>query len=990
MKTPSDLAISQKHQRQIERASNRRSNRLFTDYFLPILWVPDNDLHVPHFFHKKGDFSQRSLAELIDEFGDDTDLLQAEAELFANPLRFADYDPSKRKRGVTSGYTPPGLRVTNGGWMIFTFEHDGPDAASLEMQLDWFAGKPENCVFHQVHKALSFYGDYRGYTVVFSGNKSLHIHLLFDTRHLSKELASNSKWAADTWCGDVPDQVLPELYRTTWQRLAMIIQDALGKPIEFDERLASYVQKRRSPWGSRMVLPEETANVHGFQPGDFIEQTVIQDHILSRAPKGASTTLFRQEASRAIMEVEQHSQGMPSQRAVSSGGEQALLDELKAYLAEYGWGSYPMPVTAIFLEPYNYVFFKNHAGDENPTTFVRGDYRMVSPSGRGAHTGQLFLPNDLTLDETLSIVEQRLSAQQADVFAHPKQTTNRPRRPAVSFANKAVNRAEARLALSGILRLVADSGGTRLVQAPEGIGKTYALMQHVQELRWDREAERLYQTEKRGAEGWSPIPGFICFACKSYEQAEAKRTEFVEINEDKSTCAVVIKSLSRLYEEAINQLGADPINRKMAGMNGDTSFLRAVKAMQPSVYQQMTELRDSMWEIDGQSVFDPTRTTIFVVQSLLRNWPHSQVSKAFLHPDFPDDFDEAGIRQCLSEMGLYQVIYDEVGWDDLVSIDSAEDVRFARNVAKAARKTSDKGWAKVGLPAQVRAYESVVGRFKSPPMSFDRCNRINSINYQKHDKLKVDAKRFPFGKGTNEFNIYAQRSGTKYYCKEQRWWSSLGCSVVILTTEDLPRSIASGITKAHRAEDQRRIAQGREPIRQEWQYLRTTNLTDTPHLFNEIVPVFFQEDARAPDKKGRSSVVSMAGELLKAGIDFVISDNLKKIDKPYKPQVCSHQAARGRNDLSGKTIATIMTYPSLPVYDQLCILGQKFDIDDPVAMAMRDTVFQNLGRNLGFRSKAGQSQSAHFLFIKASLYRDLNFLQGATFDRYRFYLDDLP
>lgn len=109
-----------------------------------------------------------------------------------------------------------------------------------------------------------------------------------------------------------------------------------------------------------MFLAGEKPNIHGFQPGEFIEQTVIQEHILSRAPYGSTTPLLQAAAAKAIMEVERHSQSKPSQRIVTLGGEDLLLDELRLYLTECGWGQYPEPVRVEYLEPYNYVYFKNH------------------------------------------------------------------------------------------------------------------------------------------------------------------------------------------------------------------------------------------------------------------------------------------------------------------------------------------------------------------------------------------------------------------------------------------------------------------------------------------------------------------------------------------------------------------------------------------------------------------------------------------------------
>lgn len=974
MKRPTDLAIGSKYQRQLERAESRYDNKLFTQYILPDLYDPERDLHVPHFFAKKGNFSQSSLEELIEEFGDDTDGLQGVSELIVNPLKFADYDPSKAVRGKTSGFTPPRERITNAGWMVFTFEHDGPDASSLEMQLDWFAGKPERCKFHRVHKYLSRYSDYRGYSAVFSGHKSVHIHIVFDTRHLSRDLARGAKGAIKHWDGDVPPDALRELHRRIWFEIAKAITSALEIDIEFDSIMANYTQKRRSPWGMRVILSDESPNVHGHESGDAIRQTVVQEHILSRAIDAKAPPLLSMSAAESVMADQRSSQQQTSRRAVASSSSSILLGELKTYLAESGWGTYPEPAEVVYHEPYNYLFFRNHANDRRPTTCVRGDYRKLIPSGAGAHVDDMFLPNGFTLDETLDVIEQRLGLEPQMQAAGRRSSRPGLLFQKLGFGERATNPDEARDNIGVVLRHFADCKGTVLLQAPEGIGKTYALMQQIQELRHDREAERYQRTTRDQSAGlapdgpqWSPIPGFICFACSAYDQAYAKRDEFLELDNDHS-CAIVLKSFSRLYADAVEQMSATQLTREEVGRRGLSNFIQAIAALQPDVYKRMCELRDEVWVFEGKPRFIKNYTVLFAVHSHIQNWPHSHISKAFLHPEFPDDFDQDEIDRCAREMGLYQVIYDEIGWQDLVSIQPAQLVDMAKQVEECLRTNTDERWDDAGLNEQVSAFDTVMKNNPATAFDFDTCNNIIRTRFTDKDKLAVDAVRFPFGKGTLDNNFYAQRDGIEYFCRERRWWHGLGCPVIVLTTEDLPRLIAKSISKSSGSGEKILVA----------------DYTFTPHLFNEVVPVWFDERARVPGQN-RGAIVELALELFDAGFDFVIGNRLGGIDKKFREQVCSHKAAQGRNDLKDKTIATIVTYPGAEEYDQYAILGAKYDIDDPVAIAYRDMVFQDLGRNLGFRGSMKQKAIPHMLFIKPSLYGDIGFLQGAAFNRYRFY-----
>lgn len=73
----------------------------------------------------------------------------------------------------------PVLRATNRGFVVVTIEHDCETRDQFD---DICASLDSAGQFKEVDAELRTYRDYRGYTVVFSGNRSLHFHFVFDTR----------------------------------------------------------------------------------------------------------------------------------------------------------------------------------------------------------------------------------------------------------------------------------------------------------------------------------------------------------------------------------------------------------------------------------------------------------------------------------------------------------------------------------------------------------------------------------------------------------------------------------------------------------------------------------------------------------------------------------------------------------------------------------------------------------------------------------------
>ena len=127
--------------------------------------------------------------------------------LFANTLRVwtpAGLDPD----------TPaemPMDRVVFGENQVLTFEFDVPDPAFLGHQLSWLRSpkNPLDCPIGDLFRHCSGYADFVGLTVCYSGNKSLHIHIVFATALAAAKLGLDQCPPADLRRG----------YAAHWDRL---------------------------------------------------------------------------------------------------------------------------------------------------------------------------------------------------------------------------------------------------------------------------------------------------------------------------------------------------------------------------------------------------------------------------------------------------------------------------------------------------------------------------------------------------------------------------------------------------------------------------------------------------------------------------------------------------------------------------------------------------------------------------------------------------
>jgi hypothetical protein len=177
--------------------------------------------------------------------------LQEGFPYFTNPLRLCE------KRGGEYIGPPPLERIVNRGQVVLTFEYD-PDRNErefLEQQIRWsIAGTNKRCRLDILYDALCGYQDFRHIEVVWSGNKSCHIHILADSRHLARSRFAGYIEVPPGAYPEVPDGLLLRSgLMACWSPVEEIIRQRLEIAIPPDPRLKEPDRYRRTPWGVRIA-----------------------------------------------------------------------------------------------------------------------------------------------------------------------------------------------------------------------------------------------------------------------------------------------------------------------------------------------------------------------------------------------------------------------------------------------------------------------------------------------------------------------------------------------------------------------------------------------------------------------------------------------------------------------------------------------------------------------------------------------------------------
>jgi hypothetical protein len=439
-------------------------------------------------FYLKGKFPD--VSRTLVGSGSSPDLVPFPAPLFTNalliPLGYdgADFHPDQAPRPLD--------RATNIGFLVVTIEFDCRRPEQFEQNLTWtrsrngdgdFFGSP----FAELDRQFRSVKEYRGFSIVFSGNKSLHFHFIFSTEHL-----------LTVPCGAVAEDRLQDFRRASallhnahnryWDHVHEGFLRILKPSVAADSKLRSLTQWRRAPWGIRLLGEE---SLLGLPRGRTVPQLVIREKLLQRAPKGNGGFLVPESFSSAdpVRINRPRSQDTDNIVEFYEPSMVELLEEI--CFAE--WGEWPKPV-GVSVQNGEWLFrFRNHQNDRNPSTIALGDHRRLQLNGQHEFDQrEFYLPDQMTAQELGNHLAERLGWQPLDEDPAPciPDTRTNPKIQAPGFQDfsrpcrvilqgaAAADRDVAKRAYRGVLgRAMAqrsDLGMVSLVTSVEGIGKTTA------------------------------------------------------------------------------------------------------------------------------------------------------------------------------------------------------------------------------------------------------------------------------------------------------------------------------------------------------------------------------------------------------------------------------------------------------------------------------------------------------------------------------------
>jgi hypothetical protein len=423
------------------------------------------------------------------------------ASLFTNPLLIP---PGYGNPGFNADLAAkPKSRATNAGFVIVTIEFDCAEPSQFDENLAWTRGSKGDGDFAHapladLDRQLRTITEYRGFSIVFSGNKSLHFHFVFSTGHLSNapSQALGSERIQDFAQSSA---LVQNAHRIYWDHVHDTFVRILAPSMEADRKLRSYTQWRRAPWGIRLA---EEDSILGFSIGTPVPQLVIRERLLQRAPKGHSGFLVPESFSLAYP-ISTKRQPKPDHADIPPGEDSAILDLLgEACFSE--WGEWPKPAEASIQDGEWLFRFRNHAADRNPSTLVLGDHRRLLLNGQhGFGDRQFFLPDGMTAQELGNHLADRLG------WRDPAPLQN------VSISNRTHAIRQYRSQLAAEIAQRDSLGEVCLIQSVEGIGKTTACLSILANDALEDALAHNDGTER-----------FSAFSFRSRQQAEVKAREF--------------------------------------------------------------------------------------------------------------------------------------------------------------------------------------------------------------------------------------------------------------------------------------------------------------------------------------------------------------------------------------------------------------------------------------------------------------------------------
>jgi len=827
----------------------------------------------------------------------------------------------------------PKLRVTNSGILIVTHEYDPKTVEQFQEILGWTrsAGK-----FALLDRVLCQFRDYRGYSVVFSGNKSLHFHYIFNTEHLEHVPFDAARTFRDTH-REVHCSIMANVHELYWDRLKELIVEILNPSFESDGDLRRVTQWKRLPWGNRYHATE--GKLFNIAAGTTVAQLVVNERIRNRAAKGYQGWLIPPEFSLASP-VSKTSQGRSKDEAavIVEGGGPLILEELQRICREE-WGPYPKPVGFVNDGGDYVIHFENSSGDRNPSTIVKGEYNKLLLRGHHHFDRSFYLPDGMTAQETIQHLGMRFGVVSTpivvtiagpDAFApktflgryknsierafsrgaslsDPKQLKQEYRQklgPAISKARTLITN-RSRFRENDTARKAGNFIGDYLIVSTEGHGKTTSHFLHLA-------GEGMDAAVAAFAAG-DPTQRFCCIASRSLGQATEKARELSEHPlSGHLVIGVVIQSFWKQYCQVCREVGRNPIPHRQFRGGRLHDIYQQIANDQPDVFPVLEQIRRNLW---AEARFDCGQTVICTTHAMILGWHHSRITRTWYHPAFrpldPSQDHEVLRRQ----FAISRLLYDEIEIDELIHFVSDHEYRYFQVLQ--ARYTN---WRNLSRSEK----EGIWDHCKIQPgivLDFDSFDELMRLDLDALTAVAVDFDAIPFGDSRSPKCIYRRCHGDVYHVGFRAWMFTLDIPIGFLTTEQLPAGLLEALY--HR--------QGQSLLR--------LDLDNMPGIYPVKLPVVIDPRAK------KQTVAELAREIIAKNDNArVIANHCESVENAI-----SFQSMKGVNDLKHNDVYIIPTMLGAAHFSKLNILGQWLGIPDIIEMHYRDLLNQAAGRNQGFR-----------------------------------------
>jgi hypothetical protein len=809
----------------------------------------------------------------------------------------------------------PKWRATNNGLVFVTIEYDCETPEQLESLMAWTRNIGNSGpAFAEVDREFCRLKDYRGYCVIFTGNRSLQFHLVFSTSHLRNlpvdifaeiRLRKHRQDAA----------LIANIHETYWDHAQDVFERILRPELSPDPKLRSVVQWRRTPWGIRRL--EKDSTVLGIPAGTEIPQIVIAEKIRQRAPKTANEFLVHNDFSLA------HPVPKPRQKAsrpaINIQSNQAEV--ITVLQAECGaeWGEYPKPVSMEIQDGDRLIRFRNHPNDKKPSTIVLGEYRQLQISGKNDFGDrEFFLPEGMTANEMGEYVAVRCGLESNPVIVIEPTQIFTPRNPTEferlycepiekAFVEPITELPLPELAkryrekLRTILTQRRDHGQNNIVVSVEGIAKTSA---HLPIL-----AEEAFQDALNHNDG---IQRFAAFAFRSRTQVAAKAAEFRQ----QGYSVKVVSTFWDRYDQACQAANLQPIARDDIDESSPGDILDRIRVEQPAAFSLLEKARKTLW---AGAPFDSGRTILALTQRAAALWPTSVLTRAWHHPEFDPHDSNDSHKALRDKFQIARVVYDDPEPDEFLHLLSRATWEYFR-----ALQGRYKNWRNRSRQERVEIFRQLrnKGQCGSERNGFDDFDTMMRSDLDRLELIRVDYTKIKFGHDAEERGIYGGRHGEEYYIGPREWVFNTTARNTFLTTETLGADI---ICEAFS-----------NPYR--------LNLTNVPGIYPLKIPTYLDRRAGA-DRKDKKRVSVLAQEIIAANPNaIVVSDGVENMDG-----VKTFQSMKGLNGLEEKDLYIIVTCIAPEKFAELNVIGQWIGNRAVVQDYYQDQVNQAVGRNRGFR-----------------------------------------